>query len=249
MIYFDIEADGLLYEATKIWCLVAYDDAEEKYFIYHVDTEEKLDYPKNSIIIDNIYNLLSTLSNNNLVTFNGISYDLPLLTKLHNFKYSLNNQIDCHIDSRLQYPDREGHSLGYYGTLLGYPKGEHNDWSCFSGDMLTYCIRDVDLLVKVNKHLQKEAGDWDWTAARKLEYKVADIQVRQEMKGVLFDVDSASILDSRITNELAEIESKILAEIPLKAVQVGATVDKPFKKDGKLSENVRKWILEAHSVK
>ena len=50
---FDIEANALLQDATKIWTIVAYSLEENKYFIY-LDKEENFTYPKNSYIYTNI---------------------------------------------------------------------------------------------------------------------------------------------------------------------------------------------------
>lgn len=254
MIYLDLEADNLLRDATRIWCIVAFDPETNSLYIYHapLDTGEEVCYPKNHVyyvytsIQEYITNLYTLLTNNTLVTFNGISYDLPLLRRLHGFEYTLHNQVDLLLDSRLQYPDRQGHSLGYFGSLLGFPKGDHSDWTRFSQEMLDYCIQDVMVTVKTHQYLQKESEGWDWSESRKLEYKIADIQMRQEIKGVLFDACSANALSATIEAELDTLEEKIKVGLPKIIKQVGVTVNKPFKKNGGYTEAVNKWISEAH---
>lgn len=242
MMYFDIEANELLRDATKIWCIVAYDDEKD---LYHIYATGDYTYPINSQCYTNIEDMLYMLNTTPaLCSFNGIAYDLPLLKKLYGFEYSLDNQIDCCLLSRLYYPDRAGHSLEYFGQLLGFPKGTHSDWSCFSQEMLDYCIQDVLVLHKVYQYLKHEAGDWDWSEAIRLEKKIQDIQVRQELKGVLFDVHSAVALTNTIVSELSTLEEKIMQGIPSRAVQVGVTVDRPFTKTGKLSKNVENWLAE-----
>ena len=142
--FFDIEADNLLTEATKIWCIVAKIDD-----IYHIYINDDGDYslPIHSKRYFNIYEYLSLLNQHVLIGHNIISYDLPLLKKLYNFDYKIDpiKIVDTHIQSRLFYPDREEHSLEYFGRLLTNHKGNHSDWSCFSQEMLDYCIQDVDL--------------------------------------------------------------------------------------------------------
>ena len=240
MLYFDIESDDLLYAATKIHCIVAYDDEKD---LYHIYATGDYTYPVNSQCYTNIEDMLYVLNTAPaLCSFNGIGFDLPLLKKLHGFEYSLDNQIDCLLLSRLYYPDRAGHSLEYFGQLLGFPKGSHSDWSCFSQEMLDYCIQDVLVLRKVHHYLQHEAGNWDWSESIRLEKKIQSIQTQQELKGVLFDVKAAVALSATIEAELAPLEEKIMQGIPSKAVQVGVTVDKPFKKNGKLTKNVEDWL-------
>ena len=189
MLYFDIESDNLLVAATKVHCGVAYDDEKN---MYHLYVTGPCIYPINSYVYTDIKQFIEVLSTaKEVCSFNGIGFDLPLLKKLHGFEYSLDNQVDCLLLSRLYYPDRAGHSLEYFGQLLGFPKGGHNDWSCFSQELLDYCIQDVSVLIKVFHYLTEEGKDWDWNEAIKLEKKVQDIQVRQEMKGVLFDTQAA----------------------------------------------------------
>jgi hypothetical protein len=108
--------------------------------------------------------------------------------------------------------------------------------------MLDYCIQDVLVLRKVHHYLQHEAGNWDWSESIRLEKKIQSIQTQQELKGVLFDVKAAVALSATIEAELAPLEEKIMQGIPSKAVQVGVTVDKPFKKNGKLTKNVEDWL-------
>lgn len=247
MLFVDIEANNLLRDATKIWCIVAYDDVTNTLHIYATDDYSE---PANSKRYNNIEDMLYLLDAAPcLCSFNGIMFDLPLLNKLHGFKYDLHKQVDLCLDSRLQYPDRDGHSLSFFGQLLGFPKGEHNDWSKFSQEMLDYCIQDVMVTEKTSHYLKEEAGDWDWIESKRLEYKIADIQMRQEMKGVLFDSAKAIMLSAKISTELATIEEEVLKRIPLKAVQQGTTVSKPFLKNGKLSKQCDEWKIDKTDYK
>lgn len=245
MLYFDVEADNLLRDATKIHCIVAYDDEKDMYNIFATG---EYTYPINSQCYSNIEDMLYMLNTAPaLCSFNGIGFDLPLLKKLHGFEYSLDKQVDCLLLSRLYYPDRAGHSLAYFGQLLGFPKGDHNDWSCFSQELLDYCIQDVSILIKVYHYLMEEGKDWDWEGAIKLEKKVQDIQVRQELRGVLFDSAKAVALSATIGAELAVLEEKIMVGLPKIVKQVGVTVDKPFTKSGKLTKSVEGWLNESAS--
>jgi DNA polymerase I len=239
---FDIEADGFLYEVSTIWCLVAYEVETQTYHIYHVDTEEEVCYPKKHIL-HNINSILSLLSTSTIVGHNIYSYDLPVLSKLYSFQYtpSVERYQDTIIMSRLFYPDRDGHSLEDWGERLKYSKGGHTDFSRFSKEMLTYCIRDVDITYRTWLHLKEEAGDWDWSRSLLLEYSMQHIQTKQETNGVLFDKDKAETLLAKIQLEIADIEAKVIPAIPQKVVDMGE-VRKPFLKSGEYSEITKRWL-------
>jgi DNA polymerase I-like protein with 3'-5' exonuclease and polymerase domains len=239
-IVFDIEADALLYDASIIWCLVGYD--KETFYIYHVDIGEPVCYPKNTVICS-IEEMLDMLATNHIVGHNIIAYDLPLLHKLHNYSYKIENMDDTIIMSRLFYPDREGHSLEWWGEKLRFKKGEHTDFSHFSQEMLDYCIQDVLLTTRVYEILQTEGSDWDWTPSLTLEYNIQHIQTIQETNGVLFDTNKATKLLEVIGKEIKEIEEKVVPAIPYSVVNDGP-VNKPFKKDGSYSEQAKRWLNE-----
>ena len=43
---------------------------------------------------------------------------------------------DTLVLSRLANPAREGgHRLANWGEIIGYPKGDHSDWTCYSKEM------------------------------------------------------------------------------------------------------------------
>ena len=72
----DIEADNLLRDATKVWCIVGYLVEEDTFHIY-VDKDEELCYPKNTIVYTDISNYLSFIEDKYIVGHNIIAYDLP----------------------------------------------------------------------------------------------------------------------------------------------------------------------------
>lgn len=237
----DCEADNLLYSATTIWCIVSKVDGQ-----YHIYLKHQLEGISNKhtyyyTIEEYIEQVLSKVGH--LVFHNGISYDLPLLAKLHNFKYNITPEAvtDTHILSRLYSPDREGHSLEWWGEKLRFKKGSHSDWTCLSLDMLNYCIQDVAVLERVYNVLQEEGKDWNWYEAIKLEYEIWDVQQKQETHGVLFDAAKAERLLDVIATEISEIEATVIEEIPMSYKPLG-TIEKIFKKNGEYYENVLKWI-------
>jgi DNA polymerase I len=240
ILWFDIEADNLLHDAANIWCIVGY--VNGRYYIYF-EEDESIRTPKGSIIYNNLDRYVEFMEGYTLCGHNIISYDLPLLKKLTNFTYEINPDkiIDTHILSRLYYPDRDGHSLEWWGNKFRFKKGDHSDWSCFSQEMLDYCIRDVDLTRRVYMSLVEEAKDWDWSEAIKLEYNIWDIQMRQEQRGVSFDSAKAEDLLIKINNEIKEIEDKVIKEIP-PILQNDGEIKKVFMKDGTYTKPVEVWL-------
>ena len=241
---FDIEADDLLYRATKVWCIVGYMEETNTYHIFHtpLDNGEKVVYPKNSIIYS-IEEYISLLSSSYLVGHNIISYDLALLNKLYSFSYSVGPSkiADTVVMSRLSYPDRDGHSLRDWGEKFKFPKGDHKDFSCFSQEMLDYCIRDIDITRRVYKYLLEEMSDWDWSASLQLEYAMQALQVKQEIHGVLFNQQAARELVTTINKEIEEIEQTVIPQIPKKLVDLGE-VRKPFLKSGEYAAITLRWL-------
>lgn len=247
MLIFDIEADHLLYNASKIWCIVAYDRVH--LHIYHVGDDSTV-VPTNAIVYKDLDKYLKFLSDADaLIGHNIINYDLPLLKKLHDFNYEINiDKIkDTHIMSRLFYPDREEHSLAYFGEMFRFPKGDHKNFTCFSQAMLDYCIRDVLLSDRVYQFLLAESEGWDWSEALKLEYNIWDIQTKQEMHGVLFDVTAANKLYESIIAEISDIDNKIISEVPLKATNKGE-LKKIFLKSGDYTNPVKEWVTNGTIV-
>ena len=110
----DIETDGI--EATKVWCVAVQD-------IYTEDTQvfyESKDFNE-------------WIDSQTLVFHNGIAFDIPVLARLWGTDFANTTIEDTLILSQLDSPRREGgHSLANWGEYLGYPKGDHEDWSKLS---------------------------------------------------------------------------------------------------------------------
>src|SRR5690606_13698859 len=91
----DIEANGLLDEATTVWCGVLVDhDTGEVHEIYPGSHE------------DYIQAMLAFLDTVDVLCMhNGIGYDWPLLRRLYGYEYK-GTKVDTLIMSRLQRPNR-----------------------------------------------------------------------------------------------------------------------------------------------
>lgn len=235
-ILFDIEANNLLEDVTKMWIVCTYDlDTQEtRQFTYHNGFVGLFDYLRTAT---------------ELVGHNIIGYDLPLLEKLYDFHIEKSVIItDTLILSLLLNPDRKHspgylgssgpHSLDSYGHTLGHPKPKHEEWSVFSEEMRNRCEQDVLLNLATHALLIEEWGDHDWSLAFKIETRVAQIMSAQERRGVPFDIYKAIKYIHELTVAMHTIEDTIYAlmpTVPLPASKVKYTAAKPFKKDGSYS--------------
>ena len=145
----DIETDGI--EATKVWCIAVQDVYSEETKIWY--PEEGWDINDNGTFQD----WLDSDDVHTVVFHNGIAFDVPVLEELLNIDFRNVTLEDTLIMSQLDSPRREGgHSLANWGEYLGYPKGEHEDWSKLSTEMIDYCFRDVEITTKVFKILRQK---------------------------------------------------------------------------------------------
>jgi len=192
---FDVETDGLSY--TKIWCIVAQDIETKVIYTYGPDQLEEG------------YRLLS--SADSLVGHNIIGFDIPAIRKvLHKPEFAKSVEVlDTLVLSRLFNPVRaSGHRLANWGDVLGFPKIEFQDFYNYSGEMLDYCVRDVELNTAVFHELRKEARGFSKDAIR-LEHEVARLVKKQEDKGFYFNIRDADILFSEIKEKMVDAENQV----------------------------------------
>ena len=95
MLIFDIETDGLLYNVSTIHCIGIYDTETEETYVYN-DTGSKEPIVKGVQMLDDAELICG---------HNIIGYDLPVLNKLYDFKFT-GKITDTLMMSRLVYPNR-----------------------------------------------------------------------------------------------------------------------------------------------
>ena len=216
---FDIETDDL--NATKVWCIVAQNPVSGEVFKFPPDKLEEG------------YQFLTTADK--LIGHNIIGFDIPLVEKFGNVDLSDKIVIDTLVLSRLFNPTRDGgHSLETWGYKLGYPKIEFEDYLNYSEDMLTYCVRDVELNTKVLQELRKESRGFKKDCID-LEQGVAKIMKQQEQDGFAFDMQSALTLLAELREKKQQIEDEVHSTFKPKWVDT-KQVTPYIKKDGNLSK-------------
>lgn len=166
-------------------------------------------------------------------------FDLPCLEKVAGVR--LTAVVEDTLEwSRLCYSDRAEqdwklvdkgllskksvgkHGLEAWGERLGEPKGECEDFSVFTQDMLTYCIQDVRVNLKLWEHLASRLPDfisaWDGVDTVELEAWFASFCQCLKDEGVPFDTKAAEELLGRLLVRRAELDDQLHAAFPPRKV-------------------------------
>jgi DNA polymerase I-like protein with 3'-5' exonuclease and polymerase domains len=220
MLYFDIEANGFLNEATKMHCLHNYVDGA----LHRYNSD-----------IGNLNDGLKQLEKaETICAHNGLGYDGPLVNKLFP-NITLPKIFDTLVASRLIFTNltdidyhliRTGklvhdefksmigrHSLKAWGYRLGVLKGtfgEEADWSEWTQEMDDYCATDVKVLYKLKKFIDSKNYSEE---ALHIEHEVRRIINRQENFGFKLDVDGAISLALELETGKNELTEKLQAVI------------------------------------
>ena len=148
------------------------------------------------------------------VFHNGIGFDLPVLKKLWDVEFDKESILDTLVLSRLANPSRSGgHSLRNWGNTLGFPKGDHEDWSCLSTEMIDYCIRDTEVTQTVHNALLEELIDFS-KVCQQLEHEVQWVIQDQQRNGWQLDQRLCSELMATFKERMNDIEENLQAIFP-----------------------------------
>jgi len=215
---FDIETNGFLPEVNKIWCLVLVD----------ADTGGVFRYSDYDDSLDSLAAGLEHLSTADIAFgHNVIGYDLPVLKHILGFTLpSTVKVIDTWILSLLvQYKRAHKHGLEGWGSKLGFPKLPFDSFDQYSEEMLTYCVRDVELNVIVYKELAVAASKIIkkyplFAKGMEVEMEFAAIESDIRIKGWKFDMDAAIKLLDEIESKMSAIEDTLEPLIGMQCVKV-----------------------------
>jgi len=196
IVFCDIETDGL--DATTIWCAVCRNNGVSEVICNEKDFKA----------------YVSDRPNASWVFHNGIGFDVPVLDRLWNVSFDRSRIVDTLVLSRLADPSRSGgHSLRNWGNTLGFAKGDHNDWSQLTPEMIDYCLRDVELTEAVYNKLKAELDGFKQESVD-LEHQVQWLMQQQEDNGWLLDQRLCHLLVAKFKERMNEIEADLQAVFP-----------------------------------
>lgn len=221
---FDIEADSLLLNVTKVHSLVIKDIDTGTVYSY-------CDQPGYKSIREGLFSLKHAEL---LVGHNILGFDLPALQKVYDWKFR-GEVFDTLVVSRLIWSDMgmEDHTLSMTGKLKNFPSdlvGKHSleawgrrmgihkddfgktaDWSQWSQEMQDYCEQDVEVNYKLYCVIQKKNYS---ERAIKLEHDFKKIIHQQEQHGFKFNVEKALELAEILRSRKAVLESELRSVFP-----------------------------------
>jgi len=271
---FDIETNGFLDDSSVDYAASPWKlrDSFVVHCIVVIDMDTKEEF---SFVQEDCYTKFPTWAKDNVGTIVGhniINFDLLVCKVALGMDYTVGPDtwqggsvdiIDTLVLSKTLNPDRRGHSIEYFGELLGYPKidwrakaveiglidfkaAKGEEFKVYNPEMLTYNVRDVEVNIKTYEYLLKEWGDWKWDDAYQLEKSVAEIITRQSHRGFWFDSDLALAnvkeLDILMEERRAIVEPNLppkpMGKTKLKEYIPGL---KQFKMDGEPNANIIKW--------
>jgi len=230
---YDIETNGLLDTVNTIWMLV----------IINADTNEQYAYSDYAADLPSLKEGLIKLEEADVIIgHNIIGYDNVVLKRLVGWEPKPHQTIiDTWLLSMLnQYKRTHKHGLEGWGSKLGFPKIEFNNFEGYSNEMLTYCTRDVELNVKVYKVLAEESKKIFnkypmYKKGIEVEMEFAKIEAEIQHKGWMFDMAKAEGLLSEINGKLDVIEAVLEPKIGMRCIKIDKSdeyKEPAWRKDG-----------------
>ena len=206
-VIFDIEANGL--KPSKIWVIVAKEIDNNGKLVTFCDTTigDFGDYLRDNVVDE-------------VIGHNIIGYDIPVLERLLGIDFTGIKLTDTLVLSRLANPQRDGgHSLKEWGIRLGDYKGDYNDWSKLTPEMVDYCQQDVEVTAKVYRAVSSELTNFG-DKSISLEHRVQTIIQSQINNGWLINQEKAYILLAKLKEKKIEIEEQVHKTLSLLPKQV-----------------------------
>lgn len=246
---YDVEADGFVFESTKIWVIWLKDlnDPSKKI---------KLNPFKDKNAKDKFLEFIDSYDEPPLVVgHNILGYDQFGLRALMDLNFKVGKKDGDEIEGRIvrfadtyywsMYlnPDRGGHSIEDFGETLGLPKidfrqasidmgiipkgsPEGAEFKQHSETMDEYCERDVDVNIKTFFYLLKEhTALYGWNGEFPSHFKAGQkaffLMSCQDYSGFKFDVDAGKKLLVRIGEMMEEIRADVEPKLPPRSLKKG----------------------------
>jgi len=236
---FDTEANGLLEDVTKVWCVVAEDIETREMFIFHdfpqfngaevfdpFDNETFVIPKRNGTLAEGITFLQD--AGGKLIAHNTLGYDHFLMKRFFpDYKVKLSRYHDTFIQSKLQWFDRPTpkgckgpHGLEAWGARQGIRKPSVSDWTVMDAFKLHRCIQDVRIQTDTYFALEKERSQLEKMTGKSIsEAMMVDHKYRfeatlQELRGTPVDVPHMKECVVELDELMVELQAKIEPRLP-----------------------------------
>ncbi len=225
----DIEADNLLEDATKIWCATGLNVVTKEEFTWLTaeDCRKWMEEHPDAIFVGH----------------NFIAYDAVMLNRFWGTRIPVSRIVDTFLLSQLYNPTyakpqglgsgKGAHSLEAWGLRLRYPKGDHDDFSCYSDEMLRYCRKDTILTALLYRKLSERMRQVGFSeTGAELEHLAWNIiQNKQRRNGFPFDYRRAQELYVSLRAREEELKNEIYKLWP-PVLQVVGEYKRPYRQNG-----------------
>ena len=275
-IVLDIESNGFIFESTCIWTISA----------RNTFTDERLTINpfKDGQAKNKLMDFVFQEDNPTIIFHNGLGFDIFVIMNILGIEFSVGKDswdekpcqwIDTFYLSMFLNPDRQGHSVEYFGDILGLEKidwrkecidlgmiekdsPDGQEFKQYHPKMDEYCERDVDVNILIFNYLKKE-----WKEVYGKEFSITDafrcgqksffLMSCQELTGWKFDIDLANRLVVQISDMMEEIRKEVEPQLPPRELKSTEKLSykfpaKPFKSSGEFSTSFLKW-QEKHNAK
>lgn len=232
----DIEADDL--RATIVWCIVLINVGDRSRVVFRPDD------------LAGFRDWVEANPDALFIGHNIVSFDAPTLNRILGTSIANSRLIDTLILSYLYNPRMPGgHSLHAWGERLKFPKGDYNDWSHFTEEMLEYCIQDVELTLRVFLALTKRMLQQGFSEKScELEHEIRVVLDKQQENGFYFEIEKAEALQQTLLAKQQALEGPIRELFPPVLVSV-ASYNYRLKKDGQPVASYLRHIVQYPDVR
>lgn len=208
----DIEANSLT-NPDRIWLIVLKNIDTGEYRSYYDLTKRK---DESERYIRDCEALRA--AGGELIGHNLLGYDWPILRATGQSSAAMDgiSLVDTLILSKLIDYSRKGHSIEDYGLEFGHEKIKFSDFSKYSPEMEIYCKRDCDICEQIYLKYRKYISNPAHSASIALEHEFQFVVNNLHDNGFAFNSDKANRLLTKVSSELAELDSEILAAFPPK---------------------------------
>lgn len=197
----DLEANRLV-DPDKIWCVVGKDIDTKQIYIFrnlHDECREFISW----------FNLIELCIGHNL-----LGYDLPVLRNICGVYLDVSKTLDTLVVSKLVDYPRKGHSVEDYGIEFGFEKIKHYDFTKYSEELETYCIRDVDITHRIYNKYSRYINDPINRDSILTEHRFQLVVNSLSNNGFSFNTAKAEGLLAKVMSELAVLDKDILEAFP-----------------------------------